>query len=413
MIQEAKTLAEKEDLFFRFMNCVSTDESTFFRQYLDSFDRTTTINGIRVRFQSPIYREAFIRDVEKNGFNIIRPPHKPLLFDDVIRLYNEFPNIKPEDIYIDLFGIQQRKMMRPGIIGYQYLIVLKQNSNKNFSARSTFRVNRSNLPAKDVAKKTNRSSYARTPVRLSEIYNLLASISGRDLAEFNVFMRSSALGRKSLDRILTAASNPLKLVKLKVKNNYTNANADILAANMKTVGIRLFFSRNKEGRTEIYNDNVVAPQYYGDYIIYDYPRTRPLYRRLFEKFNAKMKSFIMVETYRGEKVDVCWDEVFSDPEICEDRIWKEYLTEDFKENLKATTRGTVIEKNEIAKRDTNTKRSPTGEKKRRGRKPKAAKIKDEEEVEDELEEDETSEPEYEQPEPEEDESDMDSDITDD
>src|SRR5699024_11688141 len=100
-----------------------------------------------------------------------------------------------------------------------YILILKQNSNKNFSARSTFRVNRSNLPAKDIAKKTNRSAYARTPVRLSEIYNLLASISGEDLAEYNIFMRSSALGRKSLDRILAAPGNPLKVRKLKVQDN--------------------------------------------------------------------------------------------------------------------------------------------------------------------------------------------------
>lgn len=188
-IKHASTMAEKEEILFRFLECINTDQHTFFKTLYSSYEETKMINGVNVRFLGTRYKEAFIKDVEENGFYLVRPPHKPLLFDDVIKAYKEFPDIKPVDLYVDLFGMKQRKTMRKGIIGYQYILILKQNSNKNFSARSTFRVNRSNLPAKDIAKKTNRSSYARTPVRLSEIYNLMASISGTDLAEYNIFMR--------------------------------------------------------------------------------------------------------------------------------------------------------------------------------------------------------------------------------
>ena len=372
-IKKADTLKEKEEIFFKFLECVNTDQCTFFRNIYDSYEEIKMINGVNVRFMAPAYKEAFIRDVEENGFYIVRPPHKPLLFDDIIRVYEAFPDIKPVDIYVDLFGMKQRKCMKRGIIGFQYMLILKQNSNKNFSARSTFRVNRSNLPAKDIAKKTNRSSYARTPVRLSEIYNLLASVSGTDLAEYNIFMRSSALGRKSLDRIIAADGNPLRIQKLKVKDTFTNANADILAAKLKTMGLRLYFSPIPEGRVTVYDDTKVCALHFGDYIIYDYPRHREMYQELFNRFNEKIKSFMTIESYRGEKHDMCWDEIFND----EDLKKKYNLTDELKQQLKSTTKGRASSLmdnlNNVSTRKSNSSDPLNSTPRKRGRKSKAEK----------------------------------------
>lgn len=372
-IKNAKTLEEKEEIFFKFLECVNADQCTFFKNIYDSYEETKMINGVTVRFMSPSYKRAFIEDVEKNGFYIVRPPHKPLLFDDIIRLYDTFPDVRPVDIYVDLFGTQQRKTMRRGVIGYQYILVLKQNSNKNFSARSTFRVNRSNLPAKDIAKKTNRSSYARTPVRLSEIYNLLASVSGTDLAEYNIFMRSSALGRKSLDRIISADSNPLKIQKLKVKETFTNANADILSAKLKTMGLRLYFSPIAEGRTTIHDDTQVCALHFGDYVVYDYPRNRQMYQELFTLFKNKLRTFMTIESYRGEKHDICWDDIFND-----DELNKKYeLTDEIKNQLKAITKGhasSLIENiNTLSTRKAVSSDTSNSAPRKRGRKSKAEK----------------------------------------
>ena len=116
MIHKAETFEEKEAITFKFIECVNKDMNTFFRDIYDSYDETKSINGVSIRFKSDEYKEAFIRDVEENGFYIVRPPHKPLLFDDIIRLYDEFPEIKPVDIYVDLFGTKQRKTMRKGVL---------------------------------------------------------------------------------------------------------------------------------------------------------------------------------------------------------------------------------------------------------------------------------------------------------
>lgn len=373
MIQKAKTMEEKEHIFFKFLDICNHDQNTFFKAMYDGWDYVQEINGAQLHIMAPESKKAFIQNVEKYGFYIVRPPHKPLLYDDVIRMYDAFPEITPKDIYVDIFGTKQRKTMRRGVIGYQYMLILKQNSNKNFSARSTFRVNRSNLPAKDIAKKTNRSSYARTPVRLSEIYNLLSAVEPRDLAEFNIFTRSSALGRKSLDRILAADGNPLKIKKLTVRSNFTNANADILAAKLKFLGIRIFFSPVPEGRIQVWDDTCVAPLHFGQYTIYDYPRNRSMYQALFNAFDAEMKKSIYVESYPGEKQDICWDNVFADEDLK-----KEYnLTPELCETMKTTTKGylnTVMTKIDRANRRMNgVSGSTTASGKRRGRKSKAEK----------------------------------------
>lgn len=376
MIQDAPTMEEKENLLFRFLGKANHKECLFFRNLYDSYDTTFKIKGINVRQLSQASKEAFIRDVEENGFIVMRPPHQPLLMDDIISLYEEFPEITPTDIYIDMYGISKRKMIRKGIIGHMYLMVLKQNSNKNFSARSTFRVNRSNLPAKDIAKKTNRSSYARTPVRLSEIYNILAAISGRDLAEYNIFMRSSTLGRKSLDQILNASGNPFEIKKLKVMPNFTNTNAQILAARTKCIGLRLKFSANKDGYDTIYDGNQIVSMQFGPYIICDKPTNRLMYVRLFAELDKWLRRYFMVEEYKGQKLEMAWEAVFNDSNIKKE--FGDRLTDEIKNLLIASTKSTMERVDEILKakksrvnplKVEDDERTP----RRRGRKSKAEK----------------------------------------
>lgn len=363
---KAETYAEKEELIFKFLDIVNENESTFFRTMYDSFDRTVMVDNVKIRMLAEDSRRAFIEDVEKNGFYLVRPPHKPLLYRDIIALYEAFPFIKPIPFYIDLFGIKHRKIIKEGICGVQYVLILKQNSNKNFSARSTFRVNRSNLPAKDITKKTNRSSYAKTPVRLSEIYNLFASISGRDLAEYNIFMRSSPLGSKSLDRILSATGNPLKITKLKVHDNYTNTNADILNARLKSIGLAIEFTTAETDKHRYPDDQVVSMRFY-NYTVIDQWGNHEIYQKLFDRFMTLMRGFRMVEAYPGQKDDQCWDEIFSEKEFKD-------TPQDLQDQLRLVTKGAAAEfvrllqvRREQMKAAMNPEQP---QKKKRGRKPK-------------------------------------------
>lgn len=366
-ICSCKSMKEKEKLIFKFLDIINQDESTFFRNMYASYDEERVIDNVTIRFMAPERREAFIRDIEENGFYIVRPPHHPLLYKDVMALYEAFPFIKPVPLYIDLFGIKHRRIIKDGVTGVQYVVVLKQNSNKNFAARSTFRVNRSNLPAKDVTKKTNRSSYARTPVRLSEIYNLMASISGETLAEYNIFTRSSPIGSKSLDRILAATGNPLKIHKLKVRDNYTNSNAQILAARLKSIGLAIEFSTKEDGVKEYPPETILEQNFYG-YTIIDRWDKHEMYQTLFSEFIRLMKDWTMVESYRGQKQDLCWDQVFKTHDEKKDFV----IPKETRELLKSSTRPIAYNLSIISAGSTKAAESdePVKTGKKRGRKPK-------------------------------------------
>ena len=365
-------MKEKEDMIFKFLDIISKDEASFFRRMYDSFDQEVLVNRYRFNFMAEESKKDFIKDIEENGFYIVRPPQKPILYKDVMALYEAFPDIKPIPLYVDLFGIKHRKIIKEGICGTQYVIILKQNSNKNFSARSTFRVNRSNLPAKDVTKKTNRSSYARTPVRLSEIYNLFSSISGRTLAEYNIFMRSSPIGSKSLDRILSADGNPLK--KLKVRDNYTNSNADILNARLKGIGLAIQFS-TQDDEAKKYPPDTVVPMEFNGYTIYDKWYKHDMYEDIFALYNKVMRSTTVIEAYRGQKIDIAWRIVLNNEEL------KQKYPDDFNDEtiniIKTATEATidnmvrvVEEKTKEANKYLNITSEEPQTPKRRGRKPK-------------------------------------------
>lgn len=347
----------------------------FYKELYNSWDQVKEVDGVQIRLMSKDAQEMFVRDIEENGFYLIRPPHKPLVYDDIKRVYETFPWIKPDPLYINLFGKKKRRIMKDGIVGSKYMIVLKQNSNKNFSARSTYRVSRANLPTKDIAKKTNRSAYARTAVRLSEIYNLLASVSGRDIAEWNIFTRSSALGRKSLQRILDADGNPLEVKKLKVHDNYINTNADILAAKLKGIGLRIDFYTGDMLKPDMYMD-VATELSINGYTIVDKPSKFNMYQDLFNRYDKMMQSYSMMETHSGEKQEYCWNQVFQDDEV------KKYnLSETTQKMLIEVTRSTLTLLDQVKSRskikdanlDQADKFNPDGTviRRRRGRKPKS------------------------------------------
>lgn len=373
-ICQTEGIEAKAELAFKFLDIISSKEATFFRNMYEGYEKNVLVNRHNFKFMAEDSKKAFIEDIEKNGFYIVRPPHKPILYKDVMNLYEAFPFIKPIPLYIDLFGIKHRKIIKNGICGTQYVIILKQNSNKNFSARSTFRVNRSNLPAKDVTKKTNRSSYARTPVRLSEIYNLFSSISGRTLAEYNIFMRSSPIGSKSLDRILSADGNPLKIKKLKVRDNYTNSNADILNARLKAIGLAIEFS-TLEDEEKRYPPDTVVPMEFNGYTIYDKWYKHNMYQDIFDMYNKMMRSTTFIESYHGQKEEKCWNHIFNNKELHEK--YPDDFNEEAVEAIKKATQQNLDEfmrildenKKEVSKSSA-TSTEETKVPKKRGRKPK-------------------------------------------
>jgi hypothetical protein len=315
-----KTMEEKENLIFEFMGMLNEDECSFFYEMYKSFDKRFVIDDTHtIVVSDQAEKERFIKNVEEHGFYIRKEHDSPIRYETIKKIYERFDFIKPLPLYIDIFGTKHRRIIKDGIVADKYMLILKHNSNKNFSARSTFRVNRANLPVKDTTKRDNRSQYSKSPVRIGEAYNLMSSISGRLLAEWNIFMRSSTLGKKSLQRIIETDDNPLEIKRMKVHDNYINANADIFASKLKAIGLGIEYVREGEYDNAVIED-VVMPLQIGKYTIYDSPLRKQMYNKIFAKFIGMMESVTVVESYPGEKEDYVWEQVFKMPEIVDLKV---------------------------------------------------------------------------------------------
>lgn len=305
-ICETEDMDEKFNILFKFLEIVNKDEYKFFYEKYAQWSQRVTIEGRTILMLDGKAREEFMHDVEVNGIRLIKPPHSHIRYDTVKEVYHAFPFIQPVQLYIDKFGIPRKPIMRKAIIGYKYMYALKQTSNKNFSARSMGRVNKKGLPEKSTDKRDNRSEISHNPLKIGEVHNLMSAISGRTLAEHNIFTRSSLVGRKSLKRILTATGNPMQIHKLKIKDSYRNVNADILNAYMKAWGIRLNFITDADQKENAYIDIMQMFTVHGYHLV-DYPSRRGLYEKLLDEYEKIFKSTIIVASNLN---DFIWDTIF-------------------------------------------------------------------------------------------------------
>lgn len=309
-ICETEDIDEKYDLLFRFLEIVNEDEFKFFYQKYTSWNQKVTIEGHTIALLDSEEKRRFIRDVEEHGIYLVKPPHKRIRYDTVKAVYHEFPFIQPVQLYIDKFGIARKKVMRKCIVGTKYMYVLKQTSNKNFSARSMGRVNKKGLPEKSTDKRDNRAEISHNPLKLGEVHNLMSAVSGRDMAENNLFTRSSPVGRRSLVRILQATGDPAQIHKIKVKDSYRNVNADIFNAYLKTWGIRVNFLTDVDKVDDIYMD-VVQPFPVHGYTVLDLPSRRDLYAQCIEAYEKYKGDNIVVLDDSISLNDYIWDQVFA------------------------------------------------------------------------------------------------------
>lgn len=306
---------EKLKIIFRFLEILNRDQRDFFYNLYQSFDQVVEVDGYQIELMDPNAQDAFIKSIEKNGFYIIKRPHSNMRYDTMVALYNEWPWIKPYTAYIDLFGIKKKQIMRPVVMGSKYMCILKQTTGKNFSARSTGRLDKKGLPAKSNDKKTNLSAYNTNPIKIGEVHNLFSSITGQDLAEYNLFMRSSPVARKSLDRILKTKGNPFDIKKLKIRDSYKNLNAVILQSYLKAIGIHLNFVTKDEA--DEYPDMIHNMRIDG-FTVIDVGRKKPVYKKLLDLYMEYVESTIVIDLEDpNAKAKLAWDWVFEQEEVKE------------------------------------------------------------------------------------------------
>ena len=181
-------------------------------------------------------KERFVQDIFRDGFYLQKLPTADWRFERICKLYDMYPFIKRKTMYINKFGIKH-KVVNPMIVGEKYFFILKQNSNKNFSARSVSKVNKLGLPSKSSDKKESRTNTSDTPINRGETYNLLAAVDAATLMTSDIFTKNSPVARRDFKDIIISPIDPFKAKPMKIKQSYTNVNVLNLKARLKIMGI--------------------------------------------------------------------------------------------------------------------------------------------------------------------------------
>ena len=314
-ITTLETREEKLKVIFRFLELLNQDEAKFYYNLYQSYDRVIAVGKDEIRLIDPKSQENFVKDIEEHGFYLIKKPSANIRYDVLKTLYDEWPWIKPYKAYIDLFGIKHKPLIRDVVIGSKYILVLKQTANKNFSARSTGRLDKKGLPAKSNDKKTNLAPYNNNPIKIGEIHNLLSSVSGLDMAEYDMVTRSSPQCRKNFaKRVLKASGDPFKIQDVGVEPDYINVNAQILNAYFKTMGIRIHLVSEDEIAKESMSEDILTYTVHGMKIV-DFGYRKPVYKTILDKYFHYMEKYIYIGPDESKKKESAWDWVFNQEDI--------------------------------------------------------------------------------------------------
>lgn len=295
----------KIEEIFKFIGMINESEmQTFINHYnvqVKIDDKTY------VESKDEDFKHAFVQAVERDGYYFFKSPSAVVRYEALKKIYETYGDIiKPYQLYVNVFGMK-KPLMRPAVVGYKYMYLLKQTSNKNFSARSTGRTTKAGVPAKSADKKENRILTSNTPISISEINNLGSQLSMVDFAEHNIFVRTSVLGRKSLGKILTAPGNPTSIKNLKIRKTYTNTPVLILQARLKVMGMGYKFVTPKTLRQEQVDQIRQFFDVY-EYTFVDKLCMRPMYLYLIDRYNEL--------TRKGEDPmsEETWEKVLELPE---------------------------------------------------------------------------------------------------
>lgn len=290
-------LEEKLRLIFKLMKYFNPDECKFYSRLtgtnfdvVSQFDTETEDRYKNMK--NHVEAEVFVKSIEKNGIYIWKPPAHSIRYDEMKAVYEDedFKEIiKPYQLYMDKFGRKGIPIMRPCIVGDKYMYALKQNTKKNFSARSTGRITKAGIPAKSTDKKDNRIGDSNSPIRLGEVYNLMSQVSATTLAIHNIFTRTSPLGRQSLKKILETEGHPLHIKEFAISNTFVNANVQMLQARLKTMGIGYEIVSDKSITTKMLNEMKGFFTIHG-ITFFDIIAMRPYYARIIEAYIEKVRS---------------------------------------------------------------------------------------------------------------------------
>ena len=221
-----KTRKEKEIIIFDIIKMLNAKQEAEMHKLYNQMSDDEKDDFINSCIEDHIYIHLRPLSDEQNLFFSIR---------DIYAKYGDI--LKPYDIYVYKYG-RWIKSFQPVYAGQQYIMKLKQTSEKGFIARNTGEVNIEGLPEKSHAHKNGSAEVSGNTVRFGEFetYEFKVAMPSHDIAEFFALYRSSVKGRRDL-----AASLLEEPGKFQFDESYDSRVNEIFGVFLKSLGVRINF----------------------------------------------------------------------------------------------------------------------------------------------------------------------------
>ena len=82
-LKEMNNIDEKAELIFKFLSMLNKDEERFFFNIFKSFDKEIKIGKNTIKLMDTKSKELFIKDIEDNGFYIVKRPDAKIRYDAI------------------------------------------------------------------------------------------------------------------------------------------------------------------------------------------------------------------------------------------------------------------------------------------------------------------------------------------
>ena len=243
------TVDESIDLILRYIRYSSETQSNALKKMLDNCDDEL--------------KKSFVDSILDDGYIALsnRPISESMTIDRLSQMYDEFPFATQYEMKSPIKdsngNIRYVKGRRPLVCGKLYIYRLKQYAEEKFSATSLSSTNIKNENARSKASKNFRSIHSNTPIKFGNMEaGDMGHLGMEVVIEALMLYSVSPLGRRLTEQLLTG--DPYN-VNIKLDNNSSNRNVEILNTYFKTIGLRLVFNKIKKKRIR---PITIKPMYY-------------------------------------------------------------------------------------------------------------------------------------------------------
>ena len=205
----------------------------------------------------------------------LEPISEAVTFEKLMRLYGEYPWIKPVFLDVPIVGsrgqLRYVQSQKPCIVAKQYIYRMKQNAEEKHSATSLSATNVRNMNSKSKASKMYVRIHSNTPIRFGEMEGNIFKAMGAEIDAINMMIYSnSPVGRRDAKQMLTSYKFDVQL-----SENAKSRSAEILNSILKAMGVKFEFTK-----IPIVYDDPFAKVDDSQLFYFINPRTDELFKRV-------------------------------------------------------------------------------------------------------------------------------------